>query len=292
MVTAGQLATRSGRLVWVALAAIMSALHPIGSSAEELVTFSSAPYRLGHLNERLARERGETPPAPESIEGYLSKPEGDGPFPAVVYLHGCGGLSEYARQRVAHLLTGWGYVSLAVDSFSTRGIKEACTRLPDRQGDAVGALAYLSRLRFVDPKRIAMVGSSQGGIVALQLGSAGSIPLPRIFDIAEDVNFKAAVAYYPICDFANDELSIPTLILIGDLDDWSPASDCKRFMTRRAGRGASVELIVYPGAYHAFDVPLLVEGRTMFGHWLKYDEGAATNSVQAMHDFLAAQLSH
>jgi phosphoglycerate dehydrogenase-like enzyme len=34
-----------------------------------------------------------------AIEGYLSKPDGDGPFPAVIYLHGCGGLSLAARKR-------------------------------------------------------------------------------------------------------------------------------------------------------------------------------------------------
>jgi len=296
MMTAGAPAAGSGRvtrlaLIWLALAAMMAAFRPIGTSAEELVTFNSALYRPGHLQERLARERGETPKPPDRIEGYLSKPVGDGPFPAIVYLHGCGGLSEATRNRVAQLLTGWGYVTLAVDSFSTRGIKDACNRLPDRQGDALGALSYLSRLGFVDPKRIAMVGSSQGGIVALQLDSMDSTLPARIFDIAEDLTFRAAVAYYPMCGVARDELSIPTLIMIGELDDWSPAGDCERLMKRRAGRGAPVDLIVYPGAYHAFDVPLLVGGRMMFGHWLRYDDDAAPRSVQAMHDFLAIQLS-
>jgi dienelactone hydrolase len=289
--TAAPLVARFSKLGWLALAAIIGALYPIETSAEELVTFTSAPYRLGHLQERLARERGEASKAPESIEGYLSKPEGDGPFPAIVYLHGCGGLSEKTRQRMAHLLTGWGYVSLAVDSFSTRGIEEACNRLPDRQGDALGALSYLSKLPFVASRRIAVVGSSQGGIVTLQLGSTGSVPQARMFDIPEDLTFRAAVAYYPICSFASDELNLPTLILIGDRDDWSPASDCERLMKRRAGRGAPVDLIVYAGARHAFDVPALVDGRKFFGHWLKYDEDAATRSVQAMHDFLAVQLS-
>lgn len=280
------------KLVSIALAAIMGAFYPIDISAEELVTFKSAAYRLGHLQERLARERGETSKASEVIEGYLSKPEASGPFPAIVYLHGCGGLSENTRKRVADLLTGWGYVSLAVDSFSTRGIKEACTaQMPNRKGDALGALSYLSKLPFVDPQRIGLVGASQGGIVALELGSTGSIPQAGVFDIPEDLNFKAAVAYYPMCRFAGDELTLPTLILIGELDDWSLASDCQRFMKRRAGRGAPVDLIVYPGAYHDFDVPALVDGKKMFGHWLKYDLDAATSSVQVMHDFLLAQLS-
>ena len=97
---------RSTKLVWLALAAIMGAFYPIDTSAEELVAFKSAPYRLGHLQERFARERGETSRTSEAIEGYLSKPEGSGPFPAIVYLHGCGGLSENTRKRISGLLTG------------------------------------------------------------------------------------------------------------------------------------------------------------------------------------------
>jgi hypothetical protein len=62
--------------------------------AQELVRFDSAPVRLGELQQRLARERGEAPKAADTIEGYLAKPEGDGPFAAIVYLHGCDGLSK------------------------------------------------------------------------------------------------------------------------------------------------------------------------------------------------------
>jgi hypothetical protein len=115
--TADPLTARFSKLGWLGLAAIIAALYPIDTSAQELVTFNGAPYRLGHIQERLARESGEMAKPPESIGGYLSKPEGDGPFPAIVYLHGCGGLSASTRSRVGHLLTGWGYVSLAVDSF-------------------------------------------------------------------------------------------------------------------------------------------------------------------------------
>src|SRR5664279_885697 len=136
-------------------------------SADELVKFDSAAYVVGKLQQRLARERGEMPTgAPAAtIEGYLSKPDGSGPFPAVVSLHGCDGLSENERKGIARLMTGWGYVSLAVDSFATRGIKDACTQLMpalmlSRQGDALGALSYLSNLPFVDPQRIAIMGAS------------------------------------------------------------------------------------------------------------------------------------
>jgi dienelactone hydrolase len=258
--------------------------------AEEQVRFEGGPSLLDLIRQRQARERGETPVASsETIEGYLSKPDGSGPFPAVVYLHGCGGLSESTRRRVAALMTGWGYVALAVDSFATRGIAHACTQdMPRRQGDALGALRYLSGLGFVDPGRIALVGASQGAGIALQLASG------RSFDrsaSADKSKFKAFVAYYPPCSVAAEQLTIPGIILIGEVDDWTPASNCERWMDRRAGRGAPVKLTVYPRAYHAFDNPSLMIGGRYLGHWLKYDADAARRAVAEMHDFLQAQFA-
>jgi len=267
------------------------------ASADEFVKFDTAPLIMGQIQQRQVRERGETAVnAPDAIEGYLAKPDGRGPFPAIVYLHGCSGLSKATRTRIAELMTGWGYVSLTVDSFASRGIEQACERvtveqqavMPTRQADALGALTYLSKLPFVDGTRVAVVGSSQGGMVALQLASTRSA---EMFAVPDGLTFKAAVAYYPMCEVASDELTIPTAILIGQLDDWSPAKDCERLMQRRAGNGAPVKLIIYPGAYHAFDAPILNEGRWLLGHWLKYDADAAAHSIVDMHDFLAAELN-
>lgn len=281
------------RLTCLGVIAFATALcgQTLRTQAEELIKFESAPYVLGQVQQRQAIERGETVARlPTTIEGYLSKPDGAGPFPAIVYLHGCSGLSSTTRARISALLTGWGYVSLAVDSFTSRGIKDACQGgMPPRQADALGALLYLASLPSVDAKRIAVVGSSQGGIVALRLASMQDV---KLFDIPDDLKFKAAVAYYPRCGVASKQLILPTIILIGELDDWTPAIDCERWMALRAGKGAPVKLLVYPGAYHAFDVPTLRAGRRLFGHWLKYDADAAARSISEMHDFLASQLSN
>src|SRR6266851_266177 len=62
--------------------------------ATEIVHFESAQYRLGALAARRAAEdKIPRPPAP-TINGYLVKPNASGPFPAIVLLHGCDGLSE------------------------------------------------------------------------------------------------------------------------------------------------------------------------------------------------------
>ena len=282
--------TRFPIVLILMILAATTCVEPVAASAEELVRFDSVPFLLGQIQQRQARERGETPSQrPDSIEAYLSKPEGSGPFPAVVYLHGCGGLTTRTRHRVADLMTGWGYVVLAVDSFATRGIANACDRqMPSRQGDAWGALTYLSSLGFVDPERIAIVGASQGGIVGLEFASTHQVDL---FAIPEGPKFRALVAYYPWCSVASEQLTIPALILIGGADDWSSASECEGWMQRRAGKGAPVKLVVYPGASHDFDNPGLAEGRKMFGHWMKYDADAAQRSVDEMHDFLQAQFA-
>ncbi len=272
-----------------AAAFLLSLACAQAACAEERVTFASAAYRVGELQQRLARERGETiaPRPGETIVAWLSKPDGPGPFPAVVSLHGCSGLRPALRTAEGEHINALGYVALVVDSFATRGIKEACDApMPDRHADAIGALAYLARLPFVDAKHIALIGRSQGGIVALQVGSAP----PDLFDIQQGLAYKALVAFYPYCGVAADALTIPALVMIGDADDWSPLKDCERWMARRAGRGAPVRFIVYPGAYHAFDIAAVGDGMTSFGHRLKYDPEATKRATAEVRDFLGEQL--
>jgi fermentation-respiration switch protein FrsA (DUF1100 family) len=101
----------------------------------------------------------------DRIQGDLARPEGTGPFPAVVGLHGCAGMHETTKQRLADQLVAWGYVLLLVDSYATRGIDEACTTTAfatflKRRPDAYAGLLFLAGQGFVDPQRIAAVGFS------------------------------------------------------------------------------------------------------------------------------------
>jgi dienelactone hydrolase len=267
---------------------------PALCAADEVVTFDSARYLVGSLQQRLARERGEPikrRPA-DTIEGYLSKPAGAGPFPAIVHLHGCGGLSAQRRKQDSEQFTRWGYVTLMVDSFTTRGIKQACTEWPkfDRQLDALGALAYLAKLPFVDRKRIAVVGYSQGATTALEIASAQPV---KLFDVEDTLKFKAAVAYYPMCSAGADAFAIPTLILIGEFDDWSLAAECRRMMKRQDGKGLPVKLVVFPEVYHDFDYPDAgIYGTRYFGHWLRYNSDATVRAAAMARYFLTEKLAN
>jgi len=282
----------------IAIAAALIGLPAGAPHAAERVQFESARYQVGPLQQRLARERGEAvarPPA-DIIVGYLTKPQGDGPFPAIVHLHGCSGLPKAFKEGTdkgqwSEQLAAWGYAVLVVDSFTTRGIAQACTTAGKstaaRIGDAYGALAYLATLPFVDPNRIALLGFSQGAITALALVGA------RDFDLFENEaahTFKAAVAFYPACP-EDGTMTVPTLILIGEADDWTRAVGCTRMMANRSGAGSPVRLIVYPGAHHGFDIVALQPGREAFGHRVEYDETAARRATEEVRRFLAEQLA-
>jgi dienelactone hydrolase len=261
------------------------------ASAEERVTFDSARYVIGNLQERMARKRGETPKGDPAtpLHGYLSKPEGAGPFPVVVHLHGCSGLTERMRASTGARMTSWGYVSLVVDSFATRGIADDCVTPPaDRHADAMGALAYLATLPFVDVTRVALVGHAHGGAAALQVASERPY---RLFDLPAELSYRAVVAYYPRCHAAKHTLALPALILIGELDGWSPIKLCEWWMQHRDGRGAPVKLVIYREAFHGFDNPGIRNGMDFtFGHWVKYDPDAAAQASGEVLNFLADNL--
>ena len=234
----------------------------------------------------------------DHIQGYLAKPEGAGPFPAVIGLHGCAGMPDTTKRKLVDELIGWGYVVLLVDSFATRGMEHACTggfsdiRFSDiagmRGSDAYGALAFLARQTFVDPQRVAAVGFSQGGWVTLLVAEANSF---KLFVRPSNLRFRAVVAFYPLCKAAVGRLVIPTLILIGALDDWTPAADCSEKIDAWRTDGVPIEQVVYPSVHHSFYYPEFQPGRTMFGHWLEYNEEAATDATRRMREFLNRHLN-
>lgn len=275
-----------------ALAMLQSGLWT-PAHAEEIVHFPSITYRLSDFGKARAKARGESGENPPglAITGYLSRPAGEGRHPAIVLLHGCSGLSGFLR-REAETIRDWGYVVLAPDSFSARGMKDACAPerndLAPRVQDAMGALVYLSKLPSVDPTRIAIVGYSHGGGATLKIASASQ---RNTYDMPDELGFKAAATYYPPCEVVADDLVIPTLILIGERDDWTEVARCEAVARRQASKPASLKLTIFPGVFHSFNAPVFVEPRQIFGHWHKFDETATRRATSELRDFLGREVS-
>ena len=226
---------------------------------------------------------------PAHLLGYLARPDGDGPFPAVVVLHGCAGFSSGGSLQLADELKDWGYVALTVDSLGPRGLATACGGpFIDQPGDAYAALHYLSQQAFVAPERVAVLGNSMGGYSALYAVDDGL--MARNFrDFKE--RFRAAVAYYPSCGIPATTMTAPALILIGELDDWNPAERCRQMVAHARPESAPIQLIVYPGAHHGFNFAMLQPGRSSLGHWLEYNEPAARDAEAKVRAFLAEHLA-
>ena len=248
----------------------------------ERVEFDSASQRL--VSGGLIRG--------DRIQGYLAKPDGAGPFPAVVGLHGCAGMHDTTKHRLVDELVARGYAVLLVDSYATRGIDHACTSAAfatflRRRPDAYAALVFLARQTFVDPQRVAVVGFSAGAWVTLSVAETDSF---EQFVPEGNLRFRAAAAFYPPCKQAVGRPGIPTLIFIGALDDWTPAADCSNKIASWGNDGPPIELVVYPGAYHGFYYRHLQPGTTLFDHWLEYNGEAADDASHRLQQFLDRHL--
>ncbi|MFO1188237.1 MAG: dienelactone hydrolase family protein [Alphaproteobacteria bacterium] len=165
-----------------------------------------------------------SPNGRHEIPATLLKPDGPGPFAAIVILHDCSGLGERssgAPHRWADVLVRAGFVVLIPDSFTPRGIpngvclESATSGLsrderravshPARAYDAHAAKAYLQGLAYVDAARIGVMGGSHGGtstLAAMVRGGPGqdANTLGQNGDRNGNRNgFAAGIALYPSC---------------------------------------------------------------------------------------------
>lgn len=218
--------------------------------SEEIVRFSGPSYPPSQFALERAKIRGETlkPKLSDEVVGYITRPGGTGPFPAVILMHGCAGRGKWNTQWQERL-NAWGFVVLDLDSFTTRGKTGAqvCFAPLDpgplaRAIDAYGAQAVLKELDFVDERHISVMGMSHGGSSVLQ--AIGSQNIKRL----GVPPFHNAVIFYPYCD-SRTEISSPALMLIGEEDTWVPVSNCRHLAKANSNFLRYVE---FPKVHHGF----------------------------------------
>lgn len=196
-------------------------------------------------------------PRPEVLSGDLEFPDGPGPFPAVVLAHGCGGVGN-AEQGWIPVLRRAGYATLALDSFTGRGLREVCTNASlltslQRVPDAYGALRILATHPRVDARRIVLMGFSHGGGLTM---SAATVWARDTYAGAGKPAFRAFFPFYPPCITVSPEsnrISAPLRLHIGEADDWTPAAPCREQVDEMRAAGQDARITTYPGASHSFD---------------------------------------
>ena len=201
------------------------------------------------------------------LHAQLYKPDGDGPFPVVIALHGCGGLAGRS-EPVAPRYRDWaeqllkdGNAVLLPDSYASRELGPQCrTGEPkirarrERVADIMASRQWLAQQSWAARDRISLLGWANGASALLwavrpQLSSRDAGP-----------DFRAAIAFYPDCRISSGlgwSARVPTLLLIGAKDDISSPTACRTMIDGARGRSALTRIEIYPGASHDFDRPNL-----------------------------------
>jgi dienelactone hydrolase len=228
----------------------------------EQVTFRSGSY--ADFRQVFTREA----PADVSVPATLRFP--DQPrdrYPAVVVVHTIGGFREANEGWLAAELRRSGFATLTYDSFSARGLSQPAvvgsrTGPPLASGvaDAFAALQLLAGHPRIAADRIGIVGFSFGGEVA----HLTAFETLRAAMGAGPSRFAAHVATYPGGSYgaraeAGAYTGAPILMLLGEKDDNLPVAKVEGYLAYATGAGhpAPITTVVYPGAFHAWTVPIL-----------------------------------
>jgi dienelactone hydrolase len=215
----------------------------------------------------------------------LTRPEGEGPFPVVVMLHGCGGprpfLSEAAEVAVAS-----GAAALIVDSYAPRGISRVsalatvCTgarlRGRERAGDLFAAFAWARKQAWADHDRLAAMGWSHGAwtiMDALALRAGGEMErATRLTSLpAEPLEgLAAAMIVYPYAGVASYagrrpwRIAAPSTAIVAGRDYIVGTSTPRAALERLRARGARLDIVLFEDATHAFEDPYAQDPRVRF----------------------------
>lgn len=225
--------------------------------------FLTLSMSAAHAAPAPAPAQVEIPLSSGVLHAQLFKPEGAGPFPTVIALHGCGGLGSHSdsvqpryRDWAERLLRA-GNAVLLPDSYGSRELGPQC-RVKDmhvkarreRVIDIAASRAWLMKQTWVARNRVSLIGWANGASALLWA--------VRPQSVARDAgpDFRAAIAFYPDCRISAGlgwSTRVPTLVLIGANDDVSSPPACRQMVDGAHGRSALARIVVYPGAYHDFD---------------------------------------
>jgi dienelactone hydrolase len=210
-----------------------------------------------------ASHQVDIPLGGEKLQAQLYKPDGDGPFPVVIALHGCGGLAGHsepvqARYRDwAEQLVKAGSAVLLPDSYGSRELGPQCrakdpriSARRERVADIMASRQWLVQQPWAARDRISLIGWANGAS-ALLWAVRPQLPSRNI-----EPDFRSAIAFYPDCRISSGlgwSARVPTLVLIGAKDDVSSPPACRQMVEGARGRSALARIVVYPGAFHDFD---------------------------------------
>ena len=234
---------------------ILSLLIFINSHAQktEKIIFQSAnPFALSDIINNLDNQ------TEQEVYGKLTIPKDsinlDKKYPLVIGVAGSLGWREHHYEYMK-MYQQSGFATFELNSFKSRNISSTVGSQVEVTTasiilDAYKAFEKLSKHPNIDKNKVSITGWSLGGAVALFSGWK-----PIIKAISKDLKFASHLSFYPPCFFDPENTEFtdsPIHILIGELDNWTPAEPCNYFV-KKISDNSNVNLTIYPNSHHSFD---------------------------------------
>tara|TARA_B110000495_G_C23001532_1_gene591141 strand:- start:856 stop:1806 length:951 start_codon:yes stop_codon:yes gene_type:complete len=217
---------------------------------EKLQFFSKNPFSFKDIITNLNNQEDQI------VYGILKMPDDwneNDICPLIIAVAGSNGWADHHYEYLDIYRTN-GIATFELCSFKSRGIDstigsqiEVTTAMMII--DAYKAFEILADKPMIDRQKIGITGWSLGGGVALF-----SAWQPLKNSINSNVTFAAHLPLYPPCIVMPTILnfgSSPIHILIGELDNWTPANACLELANKIPNN--NIELTIYPNSHHSFD---------------------------------------
>ncbi len=227
-----------------------------------------------------------------SMKGYLVY-DGDvqGKRPGVLVVHEWWGNNDYSKKR-ARMLAKLGYIAFALDMYGNgkqaknpddagKFASEVFSNIKETESRFMAAYTLLKNQEQTDTSNIGAIGYCFGGSVVLHMARTGMI-------------LKAVVSFHgglqPVTPAEPNTVKAHLLICAGDADQFVPAEQREAFKKEMDDAGVKYDMIIYPGAKHAFSNPEADKYAKEFNLPIGYNEKADKDSWEKMKEFFKSYL--
>lgn len=193
-----------------------------------------------------------------SIPAMVARPADNKKYPAVLFQHGRRGLDNLIQNHVKRLAAR-GFVVVAADIYSGRFVE----KLPiahdySLEDDVNRAVDVLLARKDISSRKACIYSHTRGGYYSLKVA---------VTKQRQGKDLACYVSYYPHMQDPNapepeqvyryakevDDLRIPTLIFIGENEQYQRRRSIETAVKSLKDLGRPVQLIVYPGVGRGFD---------------------------------------
>jgi len=216
----------------------------------------------------------------KKVELFWTKPNGDGTYPAILFIHGHqeqvrDGGESYVKGGRLGMMAARGYVAAAVSQpgyGNSDGPPDFCG--PFTQDAVLVAIDFLRNKTFVNPNKVVLFGYSRGAIVASMVATkdqnlaavilgAGAYDLFKWYPtdlrgINTNIETEAGTSSKAFRDrsaiYHVDKIKAPILLLHGAQDERIPVKQAKSFAEKLKAQGISAKMVIFPRAGHGIPI--------------------------------------